>query len=303
MANQWSDKLTSTRRTVWNQWNLFRLANFPEVPEVCPEGTPYVLFLQSLQVASVYRYAVTLRRILELIEGERVPRPALSHFVAALDTEALTHEPRQALPMARAWMEAHWGTTDPHTQLGLWIAWKTASRWAEIHELVRGSFVALTNDDAVVHFGFQGRVKTARRQRTKNAIQHFVHLRARSDELRWMSALNTAIRRTPQGDPIFPKTTASMEAWLAQMPADPEMLTECEEEHHLTHYTCHSLKVGALRALAKLGEQGLVTQTAIGLLAKHKADASPLPKSTVGYLRRVPAMTRMGETGAATLLL
>jgi hypothetical protein len=167
--------------------------------------------------------------------------------------------------------------------------------------------VTFGSSDAVIHFGYEGRIKTARRRRTKNALQHFVHLRCRDEELKHLSSLRTLVSATPPGNPIFATTTREMERWLQTLPVEPAVAAEfagpMDQGLMRSHYTCHSLKVGTLRTLAELGEAGKVEAATIGLLAKHKADSTPLPKQTVAYLRRVPAMTRMGPTGAATLLL
>lgn len=272
------------------------------------DGTPFVLFLESLEIASVHKYAGTLRRILDLAEGRRIPRPALEEYIATRSAEAALHEPTTALPLSREWLAQFWHQRSANDRLGLWLSTKTASRWSDVSSLVRGSFLAVTKNDAVIHFGFEGRIKTARRRRTKDALQHFVHLRSRQEEEEeFASPLRALVMSAKPGDVLFPTTTAAMERWLATLPVEPalqnEYAWEMQEGLVRTHYSAHSLKTGALRSLARLGAMGLVDEPTIGLMGKHKPDTAPMPKQTVAYLRRVPEFTKMGKTGQATLLL
>jgi hypothetical protein len=242
-------------------------------------GTQLAMFVQSQQVmlSSRLTYAKTLSAIATSLGWDV---PMLRFYMAGLrklGAEAPTH---QAPPIPRDRMhQVISATPDVFTRAALFIAWKTASRWADILTLTRESFVQLTATQIVIEWS-----------RTKTSTQ------GDFNPWRWtvlhdttaMTWLVSTIRRLRRHQSLTTVETAQV----------PQLL-----QRFGGAYTAHSIKRGAVDHLVHEAVAGRLDQQLIPLLAKHQNVTSQFPATTLRYVGDKVALALMLGSQKATILL
>jgi hypothetical protein len=242
-------------------------------------GTQLAMFVQSQQVmlSSRLTYAKTLSAIATALGWEV---PMLRLYMAGLrklGAEAPTH---QATPLPRDLMRRIISATrDPHTQAALFLAWKTASRWADILTLTRESFVQLTPTQIVIEWS---RTKTTSQGDFNPWRWTVVH-----DEGS-MAELVRTLRSLRRNQPLTTIPTAQVPQLLQRFGGD---------------YTAHSVKRGAVDHLVHEAVAGRLDQQLIPLLAKHQNVASQFPATTLRYVGDKVSLALMLGSQKATILL
>jgi hypothetical protein len=115
-------------------------------------GTQLAMFVQSQQVmlSSRLTYAKTLSAVATSLGWEV---PMLRLYMAGLRKQGAEAPTHQATPMPRELMRRIVAATqDPCTKVALFLAWKTASRWADILALTKESFVQLSSSQLVIEW-------------------------------------------------------------------------------------------------------------------------------------------------------
>jgi len=189
----------------------------------------------------------------------------------------------QAGPMSRDQMISFRRTLPEREAVAFWLAWKTASRWADILALKKENFVAVGPLDLIVHWG--------------------------------------ATLKTSRATPFAPQTLACVIDTSPFFPTALRVLRSLRPDEHLTllstdqlrrllrvhpptaTLSAHSIKRGALILLAQEAARGNLPAAVIPLIAKHKCPAADFPASTIRYVQDKASLARLLGTGKATRLL
>jgi hypothetical protein len=242
-------------------------------------GTQLAMFVQSQQVmlSSRLTYAKTLSAIATSLGWEV---PMLRLYMAGLRKQGAEAPTHQATPMPRELMRRIVAATqDPLTKVALFLAWKTASRWADILALTKESFVQLTSSQLVIEWS---RTKTTSQGDFNPWRWTVVH-----DESP-MSWLTKAVRHLRSHQSLTSIPTEQVPRLLQRFGGD---------------YTAHSIKRGAVDHLVHEAVAGRLDQQLIPLLAKHQNVASQFPATTLRYVGDKVALALMLGSQKATILL
>lgn len=204
--------------------------------------------------------------------------------------QGLSEVPDQALPMTKTVLMDNLPTLDGRMQRGLWLAYKTASRWDEMRGLKGTDVVRLGKTECLVSF----RLTKARQ---KNRSDHHVIVSDSEERIRWFwTGLDT------REGPLFPFTTAQVSREIGQWtPPTEELLQNTQSK---AHYSAHSVKAGALQVAMAAVIKGHMSSQQLSALAKH---AHPLGQivapTTVGYIRDKVLVARAAGSDTVTALL
>jgi hypothetical protein len=244
-------------------------------------GTQMAMFVQLQNVTPQSRltYAKTLSAIATHVGWDV---PMLRLYAGGLRRMGAAAPQHQAPPLSRNEVMTMLAAMLPSLQrVALWLAWKTASRWADIVPLRRRSFVVLRPDLLVVEWATT---------KTSNA----------GDFAAW--------RYTAVADPM-PMTWVvtllnTMGPDLPLTSLTTEQVSTLLRRHCPTrHYTAHSLKRGALDHLVKEVIAGHLDLRYVPLLAKHRDPGTQFPATTLRYISEKEALALAMGTQHATLLL
>lgn len=173
--------------------------------------------------------------------------PELRTFKRLLHQRAAQTPIRQATPLPIGVLKnvlQQFGTRD---RVAIMIAWKTASRWAEVQKLKRENFLTLTDTEIVIAWG--AIPKGAQLQPYRKDMFTII-----SGE--WTREIAAMLRQIDLRRGLSDMTTDDLSAML-----------------HLwtgTAYTAHSIKRGALTHLVQLIPDLNITMEDVQRLAKHK---------------------------------
>ncbi len=210
-----------------------------------------------------------------------LPAKTLQSMAAALRATGAAIPIHQAAPLSRNQLR-FWASCQPlHLRLALLLAWKTASRWADVQTLRRSQFLVVSPNEIVVDWGTTPK---GRRGRPFHPSKLVVV------QGPWTDEIAQAVEHLGNFAQLTTVTTATLDA-LWKM--DPVMHA----------YSAHSIKRGALSHLFELAATGVdVPQVPLALLAKHATTAA-LSATTIRYGANPVAMARMLGTQQVTRLL
>lgn len=308
----------SSRITVWKDAHRFMMEHSFPCPALedgpPPDPSPLVLWLHTVPAASTrYAYAKLLKAWY-VTYFLPVP-PLLERTTCALGRTASRFRPKQAWPITKKELVQWAKSLPPWIRLGVWLAWKTHSRWGEIAKLTRRCFLRVSVEGIVVafathHVPTETGVKTAHTSRFK--LRHFVVVVPTSGEEATMAWACRMLLSVPAmaTRKLFPWTTAALEKELAKVPLRAELVTLMREEamwpdpppRH-RHYTAHSIKMGAMEVTTRNVALGLLPPSAIPAIAKHKSAAEVVPDTSVRYAHQSPWLAYAGGTQHVTALV
>lgn len=197
-----------------------------------------------------------------------------SKYMTSLKRTGALRVDVQAAPITRQQLIYLLAILPHELALPAWLAWKTASRWDEMHNLVASR---VWYDEA------NQRILIQWLESTKTSKEDPYNPRFLT-VVQWDSPLS--MKPTPQmlerlkalgpDDRISPFPTRRILKLLAKFPADPRMLQMAKDFDApiKDHLTGHSFKRGAVTELWQMAELGLIDAKTIELLAKH---ATPVP--------------------------
>jgi hypothetical protein len=309
LRSRWEKTTWGRKRTVWHQWEEFLRVN-RGVTDGTKISNPedLLIFLEGLDVSlhTRHKYGCELRLLLRELE---VQIPSIFDvWITGMGRLAADEDETSAPPITRDLVEQLlMGETHTDIKMVVWLAWKTASRIAEVLALRKGSFLAATKTEGVLFFGWKGGLKTAKKMRQRWQIQNFCHLLDRfHPEL--MEELENRVAILPNhADNLFLVTHARvLEALKHNLPPPTPQSHDSIPPLMAVGlaWSGHSIKNGALRHLEVHMPGTTPNRDAImSLMAKHKDPRFNRPGSTVRYLRAEPEQIRRAGTGVATLLL
>ncbi|MEK6619075.1 MAG: hypothetical protein AABY90_10315, partial [Nitrospirota bacterium] len=200
----------------WLQWcNQHRLKPTDEsavlfilaIPRLAPQG----------QLAYAKQMAGTFRRM-------AWPRDQLLAVASALAADGAAVPVTQAQPLnkeaLRRWLET---VHDERVRASAMVAWKTASRWGDILGLHRSNFISVQPEEVIVAWG------TSPKGWRSNPYHPSMYTVIEGE---WTSEICDAVTRLPEGQPLCPWSTATLDWQLKRNPV-------------MSEFSGHSFKKGA----------------------------------------------------------
>jgi len=171
--------------------------------------------------------------------------------------------------------------------VGLYLAWKTASRWDDIRNL--GSAIILDFDQARQRMIIQwGRTKTNRRLEFRP--DSWTVVVEEDPQLAWLWEMMRRVLLRRGVTRLIDHTTDQVRRLMRSTPGT-------------VHLTGHSIKRGAIQMLVEAALDGKLDPRKIPLLAKHKDELHQFPSSTLRYVPDKTKLALMLGTQQATRLL
>ena len=176
--------------------------------------------------------------------------------------------------------------TDVELRAGIWLAWKTASRWDDIFDLP----LPLTYDPtkAQLLVAYLGNTKASAEHPYQPRFlavvdwNHHESMAPPPDVLEFLTRPGTGRRLCHFYDTIF------ILRFLRKVKVPLELQglkAAIHSQSFPDHFTAHSFKKGAIRILwSKVSEESLITPMLIERIAKHKnPNGEPLSEEAVRY--------------------
>lgn len=287
----WATRTWNTRASL-----LLRAQDFARHHRLqhLPLGVQMTAFVANLQVAPSTRanYASALGSTARRM-GMQVPM--LELFRAAANAVGPTTPTRQAVPATRlqifVLINAALRSKNNRLAVGIFLCWKTASRWADVMMLKQASFLNLHTAAADNFLVVQwGATKTNRKQEFRP--DSWTVVVEEDPELRWLtSSVVDTITSLPRGHLLVDTTTDQLRRFMRAQERTAEL-------------TAHSIKRGAVNLLVDAAVEGRLSDPRlIPLLAKHKDQLHAFPSTTLRYVEDKVKLALMLGTQNATRLL
>lgn len=208
----------------------------------------------------------------------------LHTVAAALRAQGAAIPMHQAEPIEKSTLMSWAKRQDIRTYIATCIAWKTASRWAEVRDLTRRHFIKLTPSEVIIDW--------FRLPKGRN-VDPFTPSRfavIRGD-------LTDIIAST------IPTLLSDDATKLTDMLAS-EIDAIWANHDTMKRYGAHSIKAGALSYLTERAAERKLDPLLISVLGKHQ-HTNVLAKMTNRYVHRKSslALAELYRTGEATILL
>eukprot|EP00659_Diplonema_papillatum_P000307 gene307-biopygen317 len=212
-----------------------------------------------------------------------LPNQPLRTMSTALRGAGASVPESQALPVDKERLLGWAFLQAPAIQLAVLVAWKSASRWAEVAALSSDQFILVTPREVVVDW-FQ--TPKGRRRNPFRASRYVVILGPLTDKI------STLYGSLAPFCPLSNLTTTALDSLWAKTP-------------EMAGYTGHSIKRGATtHVLERVVEGERVPMYLLDRLAKHEEKSgTALSEVTIRYGGNPIAMARALETGRVTMLL
>lgn len=272
---------------------LLRLEHFASRHHLTqyPIGVQAAAFISNLKVAPSTKagycsaLATTARRL-----GHTVPMlDMLAAAYRAVGSTTLT----QAHPATRlqlfALVNAAMKKNNNNLAVGIWLAWKTASRWDDITHLTKESFLVHEQQQRFLVIQW-GQTKTNRKLEFRP--DSWTVVVEEDPKVGWIWELTQrTIRSLGKGELLTTTTTEALRRFMRSIPTTQSL-------------TGHSIKRGAVATLVDAAlEQRLHDPRLISLIAKHKDDLHSFPQATLRYCADKVKLALMLGTQHCTRLL
>lgn len=212
----------------------------------------------------------------------------------------------QAIPMARSVLVRMVAGTEHLLARGLWLQWKTVSRWDEVFELIICNLRCLDEKSLFVTFSIT-------KPHTKHRIDAYVRVEDQPDRIRWfwegINHRKSLAYKSEERRRIWKEfPTSAVEAVLKKVPVLASDQAQMESGSR-THYTCHSIKRGAAQTLLQAANQGKLgldrfqSNLLVSHMCKHKVEIESLTQNTGRYMQDKVLIADAMDTHLATRLL
>jgi len=270
---------TLKRRTYLH--NTFQ--EFRKLMMLPPSESAMILCLEwmakSVQPQTLLAYALTLRRIFPACTG-----PSLEDYLASLRVEAAAKGISQVDAMTKDEFILAFGMLPREAKWAFWLAWKTASRWADVSRVSSANIIPTSNaDEIVVDFRHLTKASKTRPFRADMVVLVKDSVQNVQEFLEWTS------HRAPR-TPITPWTTERLAAFFKHLFPNRRL-------------RAHSVKRGAANILIKSAADGLIPTELVAQILKHIGAAPLLPDTTIRYIEDRVALARANKSGLATALI
>lgn len=281
ISRMWASSTWRTRQSLWRRFEEFRSTQ----PASESLGMLMAMFVESLEVTpqTKHNYAKALSAVATRMQ---VMVPEVRMYTQGLLADGAGVPIEQAAPMTRE--QLNWIMSDPACpasapeRMAIFVAWKTASRWDDVAQLTKESFLVLRDDEIIIDWAQH--TKSSRldpfRPSRWTVIRHRLPL----------SALSKFVQNLPAGAKFTSLTTTRLTGLLhAYQPT--------------ANLSAHSIKRGAATVLAQAALEGRLDLTLLPLVLKHQTALPALPATTLRYIADGPLIARTLRTQDATLLL
>ena len=287
----WKDKSSILRQLLeWLQTPQSR----PDLP-MDARATLFIIKKKAHTVPSTkLRYTSTLRSLAEALGMDSTP--VLNKFQKALSALSASSPIKHATPFTPEQLEfliSKSMESSVSLALSIYLACKTASRWADIESLTKEKIIfnhhqnhQLQENEVVILWG--AGLKTSRFKPFK-ATGYTVVREVNHPQM--MITLKAHLKSMKMGAKLCPKSTQQMYKWLKKFPETANL-------------SCHSFKVTQLSRMAELAVEGKLDPRLIPLVGKHQdRQLNHFPDSTIRYITKKVALAKMLGTQNATMLL
>ena len=287
----WQDKSSILRQVL--EW-----LKTPQSRPDLPLDTRVTLFIikakKHTKPSTQSHYASVLRSLASALGMESTP--VLNNYMKAMSAVSASSPIKHAQHFSNSQLEFMMSKaleTSVPLALSIYLACKTASRWADIDSLTKEKIIfnhhqnrQLQPNEVVILWGTG--LKTSRFKPFKatgyTVVQEVEHPQM-------MEMLKNHLKKMKSGAKLCPKTTQQMYKWLKKFPQTQNL-------------SCHSFKVTQLSKLAELAVEGLLDPRLIPLVGKHQDhQLHHFPDSTIRYITKKVALAKMLGTQNATKLL
>lgn len=202
-------------------------------------------------------------------------------FLRALARDGGHRATFQARPLSQDQVQMLYDHIPLSHRMGLFLAWKTASRWSDVFRLRRADIFPISETELVISFPLTK--STALRPYRPDLLVHLVHDTGLNEFYQFL------LSKKPK-QPLIPVTSPQMLRVLRKSTGDVTVGT-------------HSIKRGAVQLLMDAAAQGTIEPALIGRLAKHANSIQVIPDQTVRYTSNPVSTAVALGTGQATALL
>lgn len=232
----------------------------------------------------------------------RAERQLLTFLQRGLKHEGLGEATDKALPVMKATIMKNLHLLPELLQAGIWLAFKTASRWDEMTTLTRSDILYLNHSEMCIAFW-----RTKARQ--DNRADHFVIVADnQQQQLTWFRRIIAKhVPSAAHEQPIWEAwSTEAIDDYLREWPVEmhDQLQTLHSRQNIRARYTAHSIKAGALQLGIKAVAEKKITPQQLSALAKHQHPLGQIiAPMTVGYIRDAVLVARATGSADVTVLL
>jgi hypothetical protein len=218
-----------------------------------------------------------------------IPTPILRMYTAGLRNSGALIPQRQATPidelqLGRLARAAFLERNGEALHTALFLAWKTASRWDDVSRLTSRQLVRISDERIVIDWS--SNTKTTRADPFRHDSIVVI-----SDEAPIPELILRTLRQLQPDTCLCPRTTDWLDRWIKQVLGAT------------TGITAHSIKAGAIEALATFVAAGLLEPRLLSIMAKHKVENREIATTTLRYIRNRELKGDLIGTSKATILL
>lgn len=252
-----------------------------------------VTFIESKSIGLVSK-ATYARELATMLNRFNIETPILRMYLSGLNKIGALVPLHQARPLT----PEHLGVAmkllqnDPsrlQLRVGLFLAWKTASRWDEVARLRRSSIHKITDTDLTIWWS-AGTKTTGAEPYAARAIAVCRHLPALPKFLtQYLSTLRA-------DDYVVQVSTDRASAWMR----DNIPVKDNED-----HFTASSIKRGAVTHLVRHAAAGSIDLQVVSRMAKHKHQLDEISPTTLRYVAQdcIDELAHALRTQEASVLL
>ncbi|KAJ9465919.1 hypothetical protein DIPPA_32360 [Diplonema papillatum] len=274
VGRAWAESTVDDRRNLWRRFQAWTSA---QGMGLNPDTAVLFVMATSVEPQGMLAYSRLLAAVFGHLGVNSQPLKTLASALrgagAAIPLSQAESIPRDTL--------LSWAMDQvSHVRLATLVAWKTASRWADVCMLTRRDFVLVTDDEVIVDWG----VRPKGRTRNPFCVSKLVVI---------CGPLTNVIAMLVRGAGDFRQLTSVSTAQLARMWAG---------ELRMCRYSAHSIKRGAVDHLLEAKSLGApFPEHLISRVAKHKNEVDPtVAQMTVRYANNVVALARVLRTAEVT---
>ncbi|KAJ9447214.1 hypothetical protein DIPPA_18397 [Diplonema papillatum] len=248
VGRAWAESTVDDRRNLWRRFQAWTSA---QGMGLNPDTAVLFVMATSVEPQGMLAYSRLLAAVFGHLGVNSQPLKTLASALrgagAAIPLSQAESIPRDTL--------LSWAMDQvSHVRLATLVAWKTASRWADVCMLTRRDFVLVTDDEVIVDWG----VRPKGRTRNPFCVSKLVVI---------CGPLTNVIAMLVRGAGDFRQLTSVSTAQLARMWAG---------ELRMCRYSAHSIKRGAVDHLLEAKSLGApFPEHLISRVAKHKNEVDP----------------------------
>ena len=278
VQSRWSKSTLQRRAYLGTTYTEFLTSmDLPETEE------SLVLTLQwmapSVEPSTLAAYATTLRAMYPGCGGD-----LLSNYIASLRVLAGSSTLHQAPPITIAQFQEAFSKMPPEVRWAFWLAWKTASRWADVKNITRKTVHFTVRPDEMV-VDFHNLTKASKLRPFRHDMVVLIR-----DTYENVQSFRRYIASRPLSAPLTTWTTNTLTQFLRKLFPG-------------SHLSAHSLKRRVIQLLTEAAAEGLIPLQLVAQMAKHVGGQPLLPDTTVRYLTDRVALARANRSGEATRLI